>query len=198
VSKEESEKTPEADATVTVDSQIDTDMGVELADEAQVTENPIDEQAQEIVRLKAELDDVKDQFIRKVAEMDNFRKRLLRDKEEAMLFANRALLTDLIGVIDDFERAIKSSEQSRDFDTLHNGVAMIEQQFVSLLERKYALKRLDSVGVEFNPELHEAIMMEDRDDQDTALVLEDYQKGYTLNEKILRTAKVKVSRPTKV
>lgn len=151
----------------------------------------------EVARLQGELAEARDQFMRKAADMENFRKRLLRDKEDALLFANKTLLTDLVPVLDDFERAIKSSEQARDYDTLHNGIAMIEQQMVSMLEKKYGLKRMESTGAEFNPEYHEAIMMEDREDHETAMVLEDYQKGYTLNDKVLRTAKVKVSRPAK-
>jgi molecular chaperone GrpE len=143
----------------------------------------------------AELAQQKDQYLRKAADLENSRKRLVRDKEEAVQFANRNLLYDLVGIIDDFERAIKSSEATKDFETLHNGVQMIEKQFVNLLERKYGLSRFDSAGQEFDPSRHEAVAMEDRADHQVSIVLEDYQKGYILNERVLRTAKVKVSNP---
>lgn len=176
------------------------DKGDELADLAGVSpeEAGPNEEArlrEELEKTRAEIEELKDQQLRKAADMDNFRKRLLRDKEEAVLFANRGILTDLIQIVDDFERAIKSSESARDFDTLHNGIVMIEQQFVSMLERKYGLKRFESAGNEFDPTCHEAVMMENRDDHHVAMVLEDLQKGYMLHDKVLRTSKVKVSNP---
>jgi len=158
----------------------------------------------EFEQLKTERDaavkalaDVKDDFLRKAADLENSRKRLARDKEESIKNANKGLLTDLVGVIDDLERAIKSAETSKEYATLHDGVLMIEKQFVGMLERKYGLTRFESAGTPFDPERHEAVAAEDRDDHHESIVLEDYQKGYILNEKVLRTAKVKVSNPTK-
>jgi len=145
--------------------------------------------------LEAEIQDLTNQLLRKSADFDNYRKRMLREKEEFASFANRELLQDLLPIIDDFERAIKSSEDSNDFEAFHNGVSMIEKQFASMLERKWKLQRFDSVGEEFDPQRHEAMMTEERADHEQSMVLEDFQKGYLLNEKVLRPAKVKVSVP---
>jgi molecular chaperone GrpE len=145
--------------------------------------------------LEAEISDLTDQLLRKSADFENYRKRMHRDKEDTKAQANRDLLLDLLPIVDDFERAIKSSEESRDFDAFHGGVAMIEKQFVSMLERKWKLTRFDSVGEEFDPQRHEAMMTEERSDHEQSMVLEDYQKGYLLNDKVLRPAKVKVSVP---
>jgi molecular chaperone GrpE len=144
---------------------------------------------------KAELAEVKDQLLRKAADFDNYRKRMMKEKDEARQFANSALLEDLCQVLDDFERAIRSSEGARDYDAFHNGIVMIEGQFASMLERKYNLKRLEALGKPFSPDHHEAIAMEPAEEGKETVVVEEYQKGYQLHDRVLRTAKVKVGHP---
>lgn len=150
---------------------------------------------QENTQLKSELSELKDQYLRKQADFDNFRKRLIRDKEESIQFANRKIMEDLVPVIDDFERAIKSSEDSKDFQLLHDGIQLIEKQLVSMLEKKWGLLRFDSLDQEFDPQKHEAVSAEPREGEEVQKVLEEYQKGFLLNDRVLRTAKVKVSMP---
>lgn len=145
--------------------------------------------------LSREVADLKEQLLRKQADSENFRKRLLREKEDFIKYANANLLLDLVQVMDDFERAIKSSEESKDFDSFHSGVEMIEKQLASLLERKYGLKRFDSKGEPFDPDKHEALAMQDSTEHDTMVVLEDFQKGYQLHDRVLRHSKVKVANP---
>jgi len=154
----------------------------------------VDIQSQ-IQKLEEEVRDLNDQLLRKAADFDNFRKRIFREKEESIKYANAALLTDLLAIIDDFERAIQSAADSKDFDAFHTGVSMIEKQMVSILERKWGLKRFSANGELFDPEKHEAIAVEETDEHDTEIVLEDYQKGYLLHDRVLRPAKVKVARP---
>ena len=151
--------------------------------------------AQSVVDLAARIDELTEQLLRKTADFDNYRKRMLREKEEFAAYANRELLLDIVPIIDDFERAIKSAEESRDFDAFFNGVAMIEKQFTSMLARKWKLVRFDSVGAEFDPQRHEAMLTEESSEHDATVVLEDYQKGYLLHDKVLRPSKVKVSIP---
>jgi len=186
---------PDAAATA---SQTDTIAGQGAADAASGQES-LESLCETLKKERddaiQELADAKEQFLRKAADLENSRKRFLRDKEDAIAFANRNLLNDLVIIIDDFERAIKASESSQDYATLFNGIQMIEKQFVGMLERKYGLQRFDSANQQFDPTRHEAVAMEDRGDHHLAIVLEDYQKGYILNERVLRTAKVKVSNP---
>ncbi len=148
-----------------------------------------------IIALETELSELKDQYLRKAAEFENFRKRMQREKQDAIDFANQSLLLDLIPVIDDFERAIKSSEAARDYDVLHEGISMIEKRLVSQLETKWGLVRLESAGEPFDPNKHEAIMMEQSASVQEPTVGEDLIKGYKLKERIIRTAKVKVLMP---
>ncbi len=159
-------------------------------DENEVLLKRVEEYENEIAVLK-------DQILRKQAEADNFRKRLLKDKEEAIRYANTNLLNDLITIIDDFERAIQSSSASKDFDSFYSGIELIEKQFTGMLEKKWGLKRITSVGEEFDPQKHEAIGMEESNKYKTQTVIEDYQKGYFLQDRILRPAKVKVAIPVK-
>jgi len=146
-------------------------------------------------RLQTELMELKEQYIRKQADFDNFRKRLLRDKEESIHFANKKILEDLVPVLDDFERAIKSSEATQDFQIFHDGIQLIEKQFLTMLEKKWGLIRFDSIDQEFDPQRHEAVSAVPHEGEELQKVLEEYQKGYQLNERVLRTAKVKVSMP---
>ena len=169
----------------------------ECQDQAEKQEIVQDALSERITELEEENRDLKEQLLRKQAEFENFRKRLLRDKEDSIRYGNSNLLLDLVTVMDDFERAIKSSEESKDFDSFHSGVEMIEKQLASLLDRKYGLKRFESVGEAFNPEKHEAIAMEDSVKHKKMVVLEDFQKGYLLHERVLRHSKVKVANPVK-
>lgn len=146
----------------------------------------------EFEAAKSELESVKDQLLRKAADFDNYRKRMMKEKEDLQKFANSALLTDLVQVLDDFERAIRSAEQSKDYDSFHTGIVMIENQFASMLERKYHLRRFETVGLDFDPDRHEAVVAAPAADSGSVKVLEEYQRGYQLHEKVIRTAKVKV------
>jgi len=167
-------------------------------------ENGLDEQAgltpeerleTRIAELEAGNAELTDGLLRKSADFENYRKRMLREKEEFAAYANRELLLDIVSIVDDFERAIRSAGDSDDFSAFHDGIVMIEKQFTSMLERKWKLTRFDSAGEEFDPQQHEAMMTEERSDHEQSMVLEDFQKGYMLHEKVLRPAKVKVSMP---
>ncbi len=168
-----------------------------MSNEQAVQENDdiVTELEVKIAELEQENSELKDQYLRKQADFENFRKRMFREKEEAIKFANSSLLEDLITIIDDFERAIKASSSAQDVESFKTGIEMIEKQFVGLLDRKYGLKRFDSAGTEFDPERHEAINTEETADHDTSMVVEEYQKGYFLHDRVLRHAKVKVSIP---
>ncbi len=144
--------------------------------------------------LEAEVSSLKDQYLRKLADYENFRKRMFREKEDAVQYANSQILGDLVAVLDDFERAIKSSELSRDFSSLHDGVGMIQKNLLSTLAGKYGLTHFESVGAAFDPNVHEAVMSEPGDCPEPTVV-EEFIKGYKLRDRVLRSAKVKVRMP---
>jgi len=145
--------------------------------------------------LEAKLADLNDQYLRKAADFENFRKRMNREKQELTDFANQNLLLDLLPVIDDFERAIKSAETSKDFASFYEGIAMIEKRLTADLENKWGLKRFNSEGEPFDPNRHEALQMEKTAGISEAVVKDDYVKGYMLKDRVIRFAKVKVLVP---
>ncbi|HAK44893.1 MAG TPA: nucleotide exchange factor GrpE [Spirochaeta sp.] len=163
--------------------------------EVKKLQSEIEGYAGQLVEAKKEIEDLKDQYLRKQADFDNFRKRMFREKEDSIKFANTSLLNDIIGVIDDFERALQSSEESKDFQAFHSGIEMIEKQMINMLETNWGLKRFDSAGEPFDPEKHEALMMEESANVETQTVTEDFMKGYQLHDRVIRHAKVKVAKP---
>jgi len=156
---------------------------------------------EKIASLEADLAETRDNLLRRAADFENFRKRMNQEKQNAIEYANQSLLLDIIPIIDDFERAISSAENSEDLVKLPagkamlEGITMIEKRLVSQLENKWGLKRFNSAGEPFDPNRHEALMMEVSPDVSEAIVQEDLIKGYTLKDRVIRAAKVKVLMP---
>jgi molecular chaperone GrpE len=152
--------------------------------------------------LNAQLENIRDQLLRKTADFDNYRKRMNQEKQKAIDFANESLLLDIIPVLDDFERAIQSAQASGGElselpagKAMLDGITMIEKQLVSKLENKWGLKRYNSAGEVFDPNRHEAMLMEKSPTIEEPVVQEEFIKGYTLKDRVIRTAKVKVLMP---
>ena len=150
---------------------------------------------EKIAELEAQLAETRDQLLRKAADFENFRKRMNQDKQNAIEYANQSLLLDIIPVIDDFERAIQAGEGSKDMNAFLEGVKMIEKRLTSQLESKWGLKRFNSAGEPFDPNRHEALMVEKSPDITESVVQEDLSRGYLLKDRVIRTSKVKVLMP---
>jgi len=150
---------------------------------------------EKIASLEAQLAEARDQLLRKAADFENFRKRINQEKQSAIEYANQSLLLDLIPIIDDFERAISAGESAADLHSFLEGVKMIEKRLSSQLEAKWGLKRFSAAGEPFDPNLHEALMMEKSPDVSEAVVQEDLIRGYLLKDRVIRAAKVKVLMP---
>ncbi|WP_375537738.1 nucleotide exchange factor GrpE [Candidatus Borreliella tachyglossi] len=146
-----------------------------------------------ITELEHEISNIKDLYLRKQAEFENFRKRLEKDKDNFVKFANENIMKDIINFLDNLERAIDSSKQSKDFETLLSGISMIESEILSSFDKKHNLKKFGKPGEDFDPSQHEAISIEGKEGLSTPEILEVYQKGYCYNNRVLRTAKVKVA-----
>lgn len=150
---------------------------------------------QKITDLEAQLADTKDQMIRHQADLENYKKRLIREKEEAVVFANTKLISDLLQFMDNLERALASAKSGSDIKGLVEGIEMIQSQLLSTLDKNWGLTAIKTEGVEFNPEEHEACMMVVDEKLKTETVLEEFQKGYKLHDRVIRPAKVKVGKP---
>jgi molecular chaperone GrpE len=150
---------------------------------------------EKIAELEAQLAEARDQLLRKAADFENFRKRTNQEKQSAIEYANQSLLLDIIPIIDDFERAIQSGENTTDIASFLDGVKMIEKRLTGQLESKWGLARFNSAGEPFDPNRHEALMVEKSAGITEPVVQEDLQKGYTLKDRVIRAAKVKVLMP---
>jgi len=171
------------------------------AEEEAATEEQTEEVSQEellqnrVAELEAANAELKDQMLRRQAELENYRKRLIRDKEEAVQFANENLIRDLLGFLDNMERALAAAKNTGDVKGLIEGFEMTQGQLLSTLDKNWGLKAIESVGQEFDPSLHEACMMAVDESLDKETVLDEFQKGYTLHGRVIRPAKVKIGKP---
>ncbi|RPI06278.1 MAG: nucleotide exchange factor GrpE [Ignavibacteriae bacterium] len=142
--------------------------------------------------LQKQIDQYKDMLLRKAAEFDNFKRRIENETSNIVKFATEALIDDLLPVLDDFERSLKHSKEVKDPHALFKGVEMIYQKFVKVLEGR-GLKTFETVGKEFSVDYHDALMQLPRKDLPPHTVIEEVEKGYMLNDKVIRHAKVVVS-----
>ena len=153
------------------------------------------EEKDQIIEEKNELLlEYEDLLKRRQAEFENYTKRVKRDFDESKKYATAQLLLDILNVIDNFERAIDSAKSSKDFDALLEGIVITETQLKSVLEKKYGVTVIDDVGKDFDPNIHDAVMMEESDEFAEDTVIENLQKGYRMYDRIIRHAKVKVAK----
>lgn len=155
--------------------------------------DPLEEESG-LEKLKTELDDQKDRFIRKVAEFDNFKRRTAKEREEMRQTAGKEVITDLLDVLDDCDRAQKQIEKSDDNSMIKDGVLLVFNKLRNVLSAK-GLKPMQTIHEEFNPDLHEAITEIPAPTNDLkGKILDEIVKGYYLNDKIIRHAKVVVGK----
>lgn len=147
-----------------------------------------------VERQKQEHQDLWNRYLRLQAEFDNYRKRSLQEKAEFIKFANQGLISELIGIVDNFELSIKYADKKNDFKLMHQGVDMIIKQLHTLLKSK-GLEKIKTVGENFNPYQHDALEIIEDQDVEVDTVIEELQPGYLLSGRILRPAKVKVAKP---
>jgi molecular chaperone GrpE len=191
----------------TADNDFAPEIEAEMPDKAEDADDKSENESSEtdlnkkIAELEAQLAESRDQLLRKAADFENFRKRMNQEKQNAIEFANQTLLLDIIPVIDDFERAIQSAQKSEELaespagKAMLDGITMIEKRLTSQLESKWGLKRFNSAGELFDPNRHEAMLMEKSPDVAEPVVQEEYSKGYTLKDRVIRAAQVKVLMP---
>lgn len=192
-------KDPTGPTVVDVDSPKDETRSGQPPEEA-VADSRVEEHQVELAappesdaatELEKELEDVRDLARRKQAEFENFRKRVERERAEMSSYASAGVLTELLPVLDNLERAIEASEAGSD-DSFREGVQIICRQFREVLN-KQGLEEITALHRPFDPHFHEAVGRVETDDHPDGTVLEIYQKGYRLKERLIRAAMVTVS-----
>ncbi len=147
-----------------------------------------------VKELEGELKGYKERLLRLQAEFENYKKQLDRQKGEFAERANESLIKDLLGVLDDFERALMEKQKKGDKELLR-GLELIYKNLFKVLEER-GLKPIEVSGKKFDPYYHEVLLQEDSS-KEGGVILEELQKGYLLNGKIIRHSKVKVSKKSK-
>ncbi len=157
-----------------------------------------DEQADtpeaKIAALEKENADLKDQLLRRAADFDNYRKRMMQEKQDAFDYGNANLLKDLLDSLDNFDRTLEAAATAKDVKSIVDGIKMVNKNLVNMLENKYNLSSFGKEGDEFDPDIHEAIGMQEGDVKKEQLAAV-YLKGYKLKDKVIRHAKVMVVKP---
>ena len=149
-----------------------------------------------IEELEKESADMKNKYMYAMAEAENIRKRTAKEKIDGIKRANKGLLLSLLTFMDNFERALKAGEQDANVQgtEYYKGIELIHKQFIDFMHDN-GVTEIESLGEEFDPNVHEALTMIEVPDIDKEQVVEVYAKGYKLNDELLRTAKVVVGKP---
>lgn len=173
------------DATIT-DEQTAEQTTVETEEVVEEQEN-----VSESASFEAQLAEAKDKYLRLYADFENFRRRTSKEKIEMIQNASEGLLKELIPIVDDFERANKSFETVTEVEPMKEGIALIFNKLQKTLASK-GVKAIEAKGQDFDVELHECITQFAAGDENKGKVIDEIEKGYYLNEKVIRYAKVVV------
>jgi molecular chaperone GrpE len=166
---------------------------INVANDDNKTEENITEKKVEvnpIEQIQTQLDEMKDKYVRLSAEFDNYRKRSLREKMDLTKYASEDVLQSILPLYDDFERAMKSWDESTDIDAVKQGLHLIYNKFYDFLKTK-GISEIEAFGKEFNTDIHEAITKTPvQDEKMKGKIVDVVQKGYMLNDKVIRFSKV--------
>lgn len=163
-----------------------------LKEEKEDKEDNDENNLEYLLKLKEkEILELKDQFLRLQADFVNFRRRAEKEKESAMSYGAECLICDILPSIDNFQRALDSADDKE--SGFYKGVEMIYKELMKKLEEN-GVKEIKALGEEFDPNLHNAIFMEESDEYEAGQVTEVVQMGYMLKDKVIRTSMVKVSK----
>ena len=159
----------------------------------QTPANEIEEQPapSELEQLNERIAELEDKNLRMMAEFDNYRRRTNKEKIELMATAGERIFVEMLPLVDDFERAVEAMQKTEDIDALREGIQLIQQKFISFLD-KQNVHAIETEGVDFNTDEHEAITTFAAGEDKKGKVIDCTQRGYKLGEKVIRFAKVVV------
>jgi molecular chaperone GrpE len=161
----------------------------------EVQDITVDDEEQEVKRTPQndaeKLADLNDKYLRLHADFENFRRRTNKEKSELIMYGNKELILKILPVYDDFERAMELMDKSENKESIVDGIKLIFNKFTSILQQA-GIKEIDAKGQEFDPEIHEAITKIQASPEMKGKIVDALQKGYMLNDKIIRHSKVVV------
>lgn len=146
----------------------------------------------ELEQLKADAEKSRDQYLRTLADFDNFRKRQRDETVRQLGLVREELILKLLPIVDNFERTLQAAEAQHSYEALLEGVSLTLRQIQDMLAKE-GVEQIEAAGQEFNPELHEAMIRVETDEYPDHTVIDELEKGYTINGKVLRPARVRVA-----
>jgi molecular chaperone GrpE len=146
-----------------------------------------------LAAAERERDELKNRLMRSAADLDNYRKRVQREKEETQRYGASRVVLELLPAVDNMDRALEHADKSTDVTSIVDGIRMVQRQLVSALE-KNGVTSFDSRGERFDPQRHEAIQQIETSEHETGTVLQEFQRGYFLHDRLIRPALVVVAR----
>ena len=156
-----------------------------------VNEVPQEQQGPTMEELQARIAELEDKNLRMMAEFDNYRRRTNKEKMDLMETAGERIFTEMLPLVDDFERAVSAMEKTDDIDAVREGILLIQQKFLSFLD-KHDVHAIVTDGVDFNTDEHEAVTTFAAGEEQKGKVIDCTQRGYKLGDKVIRFAKVVV------
>jgi molecular chaperone GrpE len=172
---------------------IGEELHLHLEEERQEKEREIEELKKKLEEKEKEFKEHHDRLLRLAADFENYKKRAAREKEDWTKFANEDLIKAILPFIDNLERAVNHAQKVADTGVLIEGVRLTLQQLLQALN-KFGLSSFESVGKPFDPAMHEAMLVVETNQHEPNQVMEEFQKGYLLNNRLLRPATVSVSK----
>jgi molecular chaperone GrpE len=164
----------------------------EIVEDKETLSDSTEELSRRLEKAENEKHEISDRLLRTMAEFDNYKKRVSKEKEELIKYGTEKLAFDLLPVVDNFERALEQAKGADDVASVIEGIEMILNQLIKTLET-FHVKSFDSIGKSFDPEKHEAIAQQEHEGYENNTVIDEFHKGYSLRDKLLRPAKVIVS-----
>jgi len=167
----------------------------QLPEQQDVVEEEVSEQLEEpteLELLQAKLDEQENSYLRLRADFDNYRRRVQKDTEAASKYRAQSLVSDILPVLDNFERAIDTAPQTEEAQSFVKGVEMVYRSLKTALEAE-GVQEIAPDGQAFDPNFHQAVMQEPSEEHESGIVIQTLQKGYQLKDRVIRPAMVKVS-----
>ena len=190
--KKKAKNSKEEDKSSIVKDELDAAKEAVSEPETEEAADELAELQERVAKLEKEKNELADQALRTHAEMENFKKRLTREKEDFAKYSNEKAVKEILPVIDNLERAVDHAKEAGETGVLIEGVEMTLDLFQKALER-LGVSAVEAVGEIFNPERHEAVQQIESADHEPNIVISEFQKGYMLNERLIRPAMVVVS-----
>lgn len=188
-SKEEKDKKQHYDECENPDINVDENLEEVSSD----NDNLCDQSEEEILILKSNIENLEEKIKLTQAELINYRKRKDEETSNMLKYANMDLIVELLPVLDNFERALNMKSEFKDFDKYTEGYKLLYNHLVDTL-KKFGVEEIPALGLEFDPNLHEAVMIDSDEEKENDIILEVFNKGYMLKGRVIRPSKVKVNK----